>query len=352
MIALAMASNRIKHLEWFLEKWCDSSERSWPFGTFYLVYADTATLPKARELIERYSFIDCEIITVDEIQSWGPDAECISIGDPGIKMAALLKAVRSNEKRVLILDDDCFPVDERNPDFVARAHLAQLSGFPRFSSPLGHLHVRGLPYERQKDLNQVAASVGLWDGIPDFDAIHSLAPTKERSGMETPGGYRCPRVMTQLLNPRQLTPLCGMNFAINTEAAPASYFPKMGNGTPFFRFDDIWGGWILQRICRQLGWSIAVGNPVIHHSRASKPMINLVREAPGVLANEFLVDIIDNAKLTSNTFSSCAMELGEFLMNPVAVKDVPADSVYEDTRNYVPKLGLYLQQWVRLLESR
>jgi len=45
----------------------------------------------------------------------------------------------------------------------------------------------------------------------------------------------------------------------------------MGEGQPYRRFDDIWFGVIAKRICDHLGWSIAVGDPHVHHGRCPTP---------------------------------------------------------------------------------
>jgi dienelactone hydrolase len=91
------------------------------------------------------------------------------------------------------------------------------------------------------------------------------------------------------------------------------YFPPMGLDQPYRRFDDIWCGIALQRICRHLGYSIVCGQPFVDHRRASDPFANLVKEAPGILANERLWETIDAVELTASEPLACMEEMGAAL---------------------------------------
>jgi hypothetical protein len=80
----------------------------------------------------------------------------------------------------------------------------------------------------------------------------------------------------------QYFPLCGMNLAFHREALPLMYFPHMGQGSLYSRFDDIWCGLLFQQVLRPLRFSWTVGEPFVHHQRASNALENLVREAAGI----------------------------------------------------------------------
>ena len=45
-----------------------------------------------------------------------------------------------------------------------------------------------------------------------------------------------------------------MSLAFRIEALPLMYLPLMGEGQPYDRFDNIWGGVIAKRVCDHLGW--------------------------------------------------------------------------------------------------
>ena len=69
-----------------------------------------------------------------------------------------------------------------------------------------------------------------------------------------------------------------MNLCFSRRAIPLMYFPLMGQGQP-----------------DALGWSFSVGEPFVRHARASDPFVNLVKEAPGIKANETFWEDIDAA---------------------------------------------------------
>src|SRR5262249_34329858 len=151
-----------------------------------------------------------------------------------------------------------------------------------WASTVPGLRVRGLPYRNTGVHPGVAVSVGLWTGHADIDGITAVA--KGPRVLEERLLRR--RVRTRVMPATQYFPLCGMNLAFRQEAACLMYFPPMGQGSPYSRFDDIWCGLVLERVCRHLGLAVTVGRPLVRHQRASDPFVNLVKEAPGVRDHE------------------------------------------------------------------
>src|SRR5262249_5764343 len=143
----------------------------------------------------------------------------------------------------------------------------------RWVSSVPGLRVRGMPYD-DDGLNggcpPALISMGLWCDVPDLSAVETLALRStfhvEHLGLltrfRTAGG-------TRVASPHQLFPFCGMNFAFRRTALPLLYFPRMGEGSPYARFDDIWCGLLLQRICALTGDLITIGEPWVTHTRAS-----------------------------------------------------------------------------------
>jgi hypothetical protein len=166
------------------------------------------------------------------------------------------------------------------------------------------MRVRGTPYRNHGVLADVAVSMGLWAGIPDLDAVCTLVGS-------TPSSLT--GVQTRVMPSAQFFALSGMNLAFRREVACLMYFPPMGAGQTFARFDDIWCGLLAQRICRHLGYSITCGRPLIDHRRASDPFVNLVKEAPGIAFNEALWATIDSLRLTEREPYECMIEAGAAL---------------------------------------
>lgn len=149
---------------------------------------------------------------------------------------------------------------------------------------------RGLPYNNPGELKNVMANIGLWLGDGDPDAVQSLTETYYQAF--GPGNRIIPH--------NQYVPVCGMNLCVKREALPLFYFPLMGKGQPYRRFDDIWAGVVAKKCFDHLGWSLSVGEPYVDHRRASFTMANLVSEAPGIAANEHFWEYVDAVDLNIN----------------------------------------------------
>jgi hypothetical protein len=106
-----------------------------------------------------------------------------------------------------------------------------------------------------------------------------------------------------------------MSLYFRREFAPLAYFPLMGAGQPYRRFDDIWFGIAAKHVADHLGWKISAGGPVVEHVRASNVFKNLAAEAPGIVANEHYWEAVASVKLTETTATGCVRELGEKLQN-------------------------------------
>jgi hypothetical protein len=235
------------------------------------------------------------------------DGMTFSRRDSAIKLYGFWVALRLGADFVVVLDDDCFPVGPPG-DFVS-THLAALSPRPRWVPSIRGTPTRGLPYFDLGTIEGAVANMGLWREIADYDAPQTLA--LHRSG-ELSHAYE-PALGNFLMHPQHYWPWCAMNIAFRREVAPLMYMPRMGDGSPYRRFDDIWSGIILQRCCRHLDLSLAAGEPHIRHARASNPLINLEKEAPGIRANEEFWKVVESAPLGAamRTPMECAEAIAE-----------------------------------------
>ncbi len=268
-------------------------------------------------------------IDVDYHYSWeeieaelGTDHWIISRRDSAVRCFGHYMAWKEGANYIFDLDDDCFPTQRA----FAEAHIYAMDRQPRWIESIPGMRTRGLPYYNRGNMTNVVANMGLWNGIPDLDAVQTI------SGGSV-GGYIAPK--TSRIIPRgQYFPLCGMNFAFRREVAVLTYFPLMGENSPYRRFDDIWFGVIFKKICDHLNLSVACGTPIIEHRRASAPMVNLVKEAPGIQFNEEFWGVIDKFQFTSITPKSCMTEMGEYLPS--------------NDNNYISNLGKAIIIWAGL----
>jgi Reversibly glycosylated polypeptide len=244
-----------------------------------------------------------EVFSWKEIDAELPEPSIISRGDSGIRAFGFWKAWQLGADAIFTLDDDCYPATD---DLIV-GHLRNLHETPAWESTVPGLRVRGLPYRNFGGPLPVDVSVGLWVGHPDLDAVQTLA-----NGSSVAEGLLS-EVRSRVMPSEQYFPMSGMNLAVRREAACLMYFPPMGNGSPYRRFDDIWCGLIVQRICRHLRRSIVCGRPVVEHRRASDPFANLVKEAPGIEANERIWESVESVEFSGATPLDCMRELGSGL---------------------------------------
>lgn len=319
-VALVVPSIREHHLREFLTAWRGLG--GW--DAIYVVEDNptkTFTIPTEHPDVTHYSWAEIA-------DCLGEDAWIISKRDSAIRAFGFLAAYWGNHDFVITLDDDCFPIADYLP--FAAQHVAAITTQPVWVESVPGRRTRGLPYEQRGVLQSVVANMGLWANVADDDAITTLALRP---------GHFTPPSGSRVIPSGQIVPLCGMNLAFNRHVTPLFYFPLMGEGQPYRRMDDIWAGVISQTLMAHLGWSLAVGEPFVEHRRASDPMTNLVKEAPGVAFNEFFWKHVRRPQLTQTDPIGCVDELGTKL---------PTGAPNE----YTARLGDALRVWASLFVNR
>jgi len=256
--------------------------------------------------------------------------------DSAIRSYGFYKAY-SKYDYVFTLDDDCFPIKTEN--FYLQ-HIKNIEETSKWTESCPGYRTRGIPYQNLGKLKNVVLSVGLWEGIPDLDAVQTLSNQT----------CKLPEV-TKIMPSGQYFPMCGMNLCIVNKILPLMYFPLMGVGVPFRRFDDIWCGIIIKKICDHLNYKISCGKPFIYHSRASNVFVNLEKETPGIIENEILWEVVDNIKLTADNEIDCMIEVGKELANCNRSLYLP-QSYNQFHSDYYKKLGEALQIWANLFRPK
>lgn len=198
---------------------------------------------------------------------------CAATKNKGVEVA-----MRQGAEIVVVLDDDCFPSAEA-PDLetLAAKHSAALNcqdvdAFRVVTNPPS----RGTPYFNRTTAMPVAASMGFWNEVPDYDAAHQLV-----------NGARHPMEFHRATIYGQYFPLCGMNLAFR----PRKWLPwcRFIN-VP--RFDDIWMGWLWQKKAYAEGYCFNLNGPLITHSRQSYVFQNMRDEAKYLEHNEILWSLL------------------------------------------------------------
>jgi hypothetical protein len=189
------------------------------------------------------------------------------------KNAGIENAMAQGADIIIILDDDCFPnsgrytISDLIGDHVAALQPVDGPLFKIVTDPPS----RGTPYFNRTVKIEVAASMGFWTHVGDYDAPGQLVH-----------GALKPMVFDRSIIMGQYFPLCGMNLAFRSSEYPWCKFVNVP------RFDDIWQGFIWQRKAYLQNKCFNLAGPLVRHSRQSDVWQNLLDEAPSMKRNETL----------------------------------------------------------------
>ena len=200
-----------------------------------------------------------------------------------IRSFGFYEAWQDGSDYTLTLDDDVRPrqgVDlfaEYEKAFERPSYCSEYFNVGDLTTDGGAL--RGFPYRDRKRAH-VAVQYGGWNGVLDYDAASQLVRMPHAGNEFAPVCIPVPKG----------TPVttCIMNAAFRTEFTPLMWQLPMVNGL-YNRFGDIWSGLLQKKILDAFGLVMLInGAASVYHDRASDPIANLEREAPGIRVNETL----------------------------------------------------------------
>ena len=267
----------------------------------------------------------------------------------------------------VFLDDDTRP----HPDFdFFGGHYTNLdreAAVERRASDTGWVNVldgvadcypRGYPYGAMGETTErgraaptrVVASQGLWTDVPDLDAVRILADG-DLAGQSTVrlerSDYGDPLFDVA---PGNYTTVCSMNLAFRREVVPAFYqLPMDDNPWGVGRFDDIWSGVLLKRVCDALDRQVLTGTPLCVHEKAPRSTFGDLRaEAPALELNEHLWQIVDDATVPA---SPDAPEPERFRRAYRALADALADPPEVEHGDFLPYVAEHMNRWLDCLAA-
>jgi len=313
---LVIPSIRENHFKSFLESWKDKGD--WEEIVLIEDNSEKTFKFDSKWKVHHFSHEDIKTDLLDN--SWiisRKDSACRSFG---FKVARDLGA-----KWIVSLDDDCHPhFSIKNG--ICQHHLSTIYGFNTCKASAG-VRTRGLPYKNLGIVDDVVCNMGLWANNGDWDSVQSLS-NPNLSNYFTPPSH------SFLAHPKHRYPFCGMNIFFRSDLVPCMYFPLMGKDQPYSRFDDIWAGWIFQKILSHLNFSWSIGEPWVEHQRASDPFVNLIKEASGISRNETFWQRIDGIELFGTNIIDC-------------MKDIGSDLSF-DKEEYLQTIGKAILIWCQL----
>lgn len=200
----------------------------------------------------------------DMIRSWG-----------------IYRAWKAGSTYTLSLDDDVLPegdpFEAYEEVFDSGAVCSDYLSVGALTSFRGQL--RGFPFG-DREPAEVAVQYGGWHGMLDYDAPTQLAGVNPVESFH-PVVLPVPR--------GSAVTGCIMNAAWRTEYAPIMWQLPLDARGQFNRFGDIWSCLFQKRVLDALGKVMVInGKASVRHERASDPLANLEREAPGIPVNEGL----------------------------------------------------------------
>jgi len=205
-----------------------------------------------------------------------------------IKNFGMWYAYKQGYDYVIMIDSDC----NCPPNFVKdhiRAIQKRGEGWENNISEFGNHFARGFPYsERDKE---IVLNMGMWKGQMDIngqDKIDNPELAKPHDYMWYPVGK------TQVAN--GMIPLSGMNIIIARDAIPAYFLiPNFDyEDLKFRRCDDIFGGYIFQRLARLKGDVISYGQPLVYHDSPVVPEEDAKEEEAMNEYDKEFYELVDN----------------------------------------------------------
>jgi hypothetical protein len=236
------------------------------------------------------------------LSAWGIDRDDervifqqdkIKEGCARTKNRGIARAVEQGAEIIVVLDDDCFPEQQQTLQDFILAHEQALQPqsvemFEVVTSPPS----RGTPYFNRAIEMPVAASMGFWTNIGDYDAPGQLVH-----------GATKPMVFQRKTIHGRYFPLCGMNLAFRASEWPWCQFIDVA------RFDDIWQGFLWQRKAFADGKCFNLAGPIVRHSRQSNIWQNLRDETQNLERNETIWQDIHRLPLSGYECMKAAIRI-------------------------------------------
>lgn len=240
------------------------------------------------------------------------------------KQFGLFYAYQEGYDYTIVIDSDCIV----KPDFVALHIKFMEAKGDGWINPITetNLYSRGFPYSQR--MQDKWCHMGLWTNELDLYG-------KDRVGNNNIPKEFLPRFA---YNPAPgFFPLSGMNLCFTRDALPFMLFlPNFVFGDEkFIRHDDIFGGYIFQKIARLKNKCLSFGLPMVFHDTEVDPVADARQEEPMIKYEDKFYALVDKAiSYDGNYFANIKLIMrgtefdnldSAFLFQLLAYKDVYAN---------------------------
>lgn len=260
-------------------------------------------------------------------------------------------AYKQGYDAVIALDYDCVVPKgfiKNHSEILGKQDLRALKTKSGWINPLENTtwFTRGFPYSQRGTYTgetevevknkRIVLNMGLWENVVDINGIDKVLE-------KAPSKFALKRTHTAALG---YIPLCGMNNIFLSEIIPAYFFLpnfKIGNWE-VSRHDDIWGGYILQRLTHKKGDLITYGKPVVFHERESSQPHVLYYEHFMHILEPYFYELIDAAteNIQKNDYQTMFAEFADNYISELEKRRKKMPQSYFDGFVY---LGHFIQLW-------
>lgn len=248
-----------------------------------------------------------------------------------------LAAAEDGAEIIIEIDDDVFPYKDQK---LVKGHLDNLGdstgvameSTSKWINTIDLLELensntkifpRGHPYDHsvRNYIHNISGyidsgcvlNMGLWSGVPDLDAVTILA----NGGLDGRPKIRSiglKRNMDKVIvKPGNYFAVCSMNTSFRVKILPAFYQLYM-RYMNIDRFDDIWSGIFVKKIADLFGDHICIGKPILYHDKRPRPVWkDLKIELEGMIINEWLWKIVDEAELDKSSYADAYISLADHI---------------------------------------
>jgi hypothetical protein len=234
----------------------------------------------------------------------------------------ILFAYERGAEVIITIDDDNFVMRE---DFAGIHSIAgSACDLPAYGSTSGWFNVcslmevdrgvqfyhRGFPQKARwtedshfvtcsRKKRRVAVNAGLWLDNPDIDALTRMERQPVVRGVKLPEGGNF------TLHAGTWSPFNSQNTALARDVVPAYFLsPYVG------RYDDIWAGYVIDRIAEHRGDAIAFGSPLVRQDRNPHNLWkDLDAERNGMIMTDDYCAALRSIPLQGATYHDCFGEV-------------------------------------------
>lgn len=221
---------------------------------------------------------------------------------------------------IVYIDDDNLMGDHGY--FSHHLEAMNLTQGPAISCPSGFYNImsgatgyhsgdwlfpRGFPFKdrnkksssQQKNfMGRICANAGLWTEEPDIDAVSRIA------GRPLIDKYSLKNAST-VLAPGTWSPINSQNTCFRAEFLPTYYLSSHVG-----RYDDIFAGYVLQRIAMELDFAVSFGEPVVRQERNEHDLLSdLNLENTGMKVIDYFLEEIRGYSLKGNSIQELLSSL-------------------------------------------